>query len=124
MKEELKEHLRRKLNQSILNEVSLHGQDGYEPDGYLTPAEEQEISPIVRPNPLLNPFDRPWDIGGQFSEYGITPAYLKWLKDTVGEDKYAYYYNMLLWYLLNNPSKLREIIIDIFNHINRPQFPR
>ena len=56
MREQLKEHLRRKLNQNILNEVSLY-QDGYEPPGYQTPAQEPgEIEPEISPIPSYNPF--------------------------------------------------------------------
>lgn len=54
MKKELKEHLRRKLNQSILNEVSLHQDDRI---------ELYRDSPIERPGetspvPSYNPFSQ------------------------------------------------------------------
>lgn len=54
MKEELKEHLRRKLNQSILNEVSLHQDDRIEVyrDSPIEP--RGETSPV----PSLNPFSQ------------------------------------------------------------------
>ena len=120
MKEQLKEHLRRKLFENILNEA----QDVYEPPGYLSPGMEPEESPTGLPRPFVNPFTNPFPYPTvhTLQQYGIDQGLLQWLQENKPDEYNQIYQNFWYYILRGDKMGLLKYIQDLL--YNGPRYNR